>query len=283
MDDSPQLPHVSPQRKGLSIRTVIAIVIAAVLVTGALGYIFLAKPASAQVVRYERPTTTGADPFTPPAVASAPKAAFANSKQPFGGSGDIKVCDREKLIAFLNSHLAQKQAWLDVLGVEAKNFERYVRSLTPVILQKDVRVTNHGFKDGHIYDLQSVLAAGTAVLADRSGGIVVKCYCGNPLTPPVITTDKTTCEDCPPGVVPPPPCTGDCYECPDTGVCPSPAPIDPCPSDGCPEATDPNDYSVETPVPDFSYNTNDNGSQDTSPPGYQQSTDTNTDNSTPAP
>lgn len=274
MEGSAQPPHVTPQRKGLSARTVIAIVLAVALLAGGVTYLIFAKPASAQVVRYEKPTTAGDHPFTAPAVASAPKSAFSN-KQPFGGSGDIKVCDREKLIAFLNSHPAQKKAWLDILGIAPQDFERYVRSLTPVILQHDVRVTNHGFKDGKAYELQSVLAAGTAVLADRSGSIVVKCYCGNPLTPPVITTDKTTCEDCPPGIVPPPPCTEDCYECPDIEVCPSPAPVDPCPSDGCPEPTDPNDYSVETPVPDVPYDT-------AAPPDYNQSTGTNTENS-PAP
>src|SRR5438094_2760004 len=136
MDESPQLRPASSQRKGLSVRTVIAIVVAAVLATGGVAYIVFARPASAQTVRYEKPTTKGPDPFTPPAVATVPTGAFSNSsKQPFGGSGNIKVCDREKLIAFLNSHPAQKRAWLDVLGVDAANFERYVRSLSPVILQ----------------------------------------------------------------------------------------------------------------------------------------------------
>ena len=43
--------------------------------------------------------------------------------------------------------------------------------------------------------------------------------------------------------------------------------------------------SVDTPVPDVPYDTgpSDTTPQETGPPNYEQSTDTNTDNSTPAP
>jgi hypothetical protein len=59
-----------------------------------------------------------------------------------------------------------------------------VAQLTPLILRADTRVTNHGFEDGRVTSFSSILQAGTAVLVDKQGVPVVKCFCGNPLTPP---------------------------------------------------------------------------------------------------
>ena len=56
--------------------------------------------------------------------------------------------------------------------------------LTSVLLRSDTRVTNHGWKNGKITTIQVVLQAGTAVLVDEKGFPVVRCYCGNSLTPP---------------------------------------------------------------------------------------------------
>jgi hypothetical protein len=53
-----------------------------------------------------------------------------------------------------------------------------------MLLRSDTRVTNHGWKNGKITAIQVVLQAGTAVLVDEKGFPVVKCYFGNPLTPP---------------------------------------------------------------------------------------------------
>jgi hypothetical protein len=44
-------------------------------------------------------------------------------------------------------------------------------------------VVNHGFTGGKANPLVSLLQAGTAVLVNRFGLPVVKCYCGNPLKP----------------------------------------------------------------------------------------------------
>jgi hypothetical protein len=38
-----------------------------------------------------------------------------------------------------------------------------------VILQRDTRVTNHGFRNGRATPTQSILQAGTAVLVDEYG------------------------------------------------------------------------------------------------------------------
>jgi hypothetical protein len=56
-----------------------------------------------------------------------------------------------------------------------------------VFLRADTRVTNHGFVNGDVTSAQSVLQAGTAIAVDKYGQPVTKCYCGNPLTAPVMS------------------------------------------------------------------------------------------------
>ncbi len=72
------------------------------------------------------------------------------------------------------------------LGLRTTQIRTYVSGLTDVLLRTDTRVTNHGYEDGIAIPIQSVLQAGTAVFVDKYGSPVVKCYCGNPLTPPVL-------------------------------------------------------------------------------------------------
>src|SRR5258706_80541 len=59
-----------------------------------------------------------------------------------------------------------------------------VAGLTPVILRTDTAVVNHGFVNGQATTVPAVLQAGTAVLVDKNGVPVTKCFCGNPLTQP---------------------------------------------------------------------------------------------------
>ena len=66
----------------------------------------------------------------------------------------------------------------------------YIATLTPMVLTRDTRVTNHGYRDGRATKLQSTLQKGTAVLTDQKGVPRVKCYCGNPLLPPVATSGR---------------------------------------------------------------------------------------------
>jgi hypothetical protein len=102
----------------------------------------------------------------------------------YGGSGDAKVCDAEKLVGYLLANGDKARAFAGALGITAAEIPTYVRSLTPVLLTRDTRVTNHGYANGVATPRQSVLQAGTAVLVDRYGVPRVKCGCGNPLTPP---------------------------------------------------------------------------------------------------
>ncbi|TQC39129.1 LCCL domain protein [Rhodococcus sp. WS4] len=108
----------------------------------------------------------------------------------YGGSLELSVCDKPKLIGFLEQNPGQRGAFEEVLGISDSRV--YVESLTSVILGSDTRVTNHGYENGRPTPLQSVLQAGTAVLVDDRGVPRVRCQCGNPLLPPQPTTSAPT-------------------------------------------------------------------------------------------
>ncbi|MFJ8074310.1 DUF6777 domain-containing protein [Streptomyces sp. NPDC096176] len=158
--------------------------------------------------------STGPDPFTestakdssPPA--STPTAAPSGSPNPpnvtrsvrgstpglYGGTRRTASCDVEKQIKALSSEPATNRAFARVQKIEPPRVPAYLRSLTPVQLRMDTRVTNHGLKDGEPTAYQAVLQAGTAVLVDDRGVPRVRCACGNPLLPPVAQkeTPRTT-------------------------------------------------------------------------------------------
>ncbi|WP_208645802.1 DUF6777 domain-containing protein [Streptomyces nigra] len=103
----------------------------------------------------------------------------------YGGTRDVASCDVEKQIRFLRDDPDKNKAFASVAHVEPSRVPDYLRSLTPVQLRLDTRVTNHGYKDGVATSYQAVLQAGTAVLVDDKGVPRARCACGNPLTPPV--------------------------------------------------------------------------------------------------
>src|SRR5262249_1858198 len=94
-------------------------------------------------------------------------------------------CDVEKQIKALQADPAKNRAYAAQTGVQPAAVPAYLRSLTPVTLRVDTRVTNHGYRDGGATSFQSVLQAGTPVLLDAHGVPRARCICGNPLTPPV--------------------------------------------------------------------------------------------------
>jgi hypothetical protein len=166
----------------------------------------------AQTVTFQKPESPGPDPFTKPADVEGENAvplssADSGAGQPFGGSGSNRVCDRDKLIRFLKANPKRTREWARVLGVSPtfNRVKRYIATLHPVTLTRDTQVTNHAFQDGHAVPFQAILQAGTAVLVDKYGTPVVRCYCGNPLKPAVYT--KTAkCTGCPPAYRPPSQC-----------------------------------------------------------------------------
>lgn len=106
----------------------------------------------------------------------------------YGGTRNVAACDPEALITFLEQHPDKAAAWAGVQGIAVADIRSYVEGLTPVVLTRDTRVTNHGFRNGQAFAHPSVLQAGHAVLVDRWGVPRAKCSCGNPLGPPVPLT-----------------------------------------------------------------------------------------------
>ena len=104
----------------------------------------------------------------------------------YGGTRNYRTCDAAQLVHFLEQNPSKAAAWALTLGINTSQIRQYVSGLTDVILRTDTRVTNHGYESGIAIPLQSVLEAGTAVFVNGYGEPVVKCFCGNPLTAPVL-------------------------------------------------------------------------------------------------
>ena len=168
-----------------------------------------------QVVRFQKPTERGPDPFTPkPADVQGPDRVQVGSG-PYGGTGSDLVCDRELLIKSLRARPERLRAWARVVRIapDYATVARYIRKLRPVTLTRDTRVTNHSFVGGRASGYQAILQAGTAVLVDEDGVPRARCRCGNPLLEPIFIPEAT-CYGCPPNYHPPPECEpwDECYE-----------------------------------------------------------------------
>lgn len=156
--------------------------------------------------------STGQDPFTASStrksvaapVSATPVASAPASNQLRGvdggapglysGTRNSGSCDVEQQIRYFRAAPPRNKAFAAQVGVQPSGVPAYLRSLTPVQLRADTRVTAHGYRDGGATTYQSVLQAGTAVLIDGHGVPRVRCACGNPLTPPVAqrSTPRTT-------------------------------------------------------------------------------------------
>ncbi|MCZ7459365.1 DUF6777 domain-containing protein [Streptomyces sp. WMMC940] len=147
-------------------------------------------------------SAAGRDPFTPSVAtdtrdAEAPsgpntsrigsRTVAVSGAHPglYGGTQNVASCDVEKQIAYLVENESKGSAFAGALRIPKAEVPAYLRSLTPVRLTWDTRVTNHGYRDGRATEYQAVLQAGTAVLVDDRGVPRVRCACGNPLAPAV--------------------------------------------------------------------------------------------------
>jgi hypothetical protein len=148
--------------------------------------------AEAEVVDLEATSTAGENPFmpsvgtdetsvTPPADTGGTFS--GDTAGLYGGTLNVASCDATQMVTFLQQNPDKAAAWAGVLGTTVAQIPTYVSELTPVILRSDTYVTNHGFANGRATTIPAVLEAGTAVFVDKYGTPVVKCYCGNPLTP----------------------------------------------------------------------------------------------------
>ncbi|MEU7606078.1 DUF6777 domain-containing protein, partial [Streptomyces sp. NPDC041003] len=110
----------------------------------------------------------------------------------YGGTRNVVSCDVEKQIGFLGLHPDKGRAFAVSLGIRQPEIPSYLRSLTPVRMGWDTRVTNHGYRNNAPTSYQAVLQAGTPVLVDGRGVPRVRCACGNPLSPPVAVRGRQT-------------------------------------------------------------------------------------------
>ncbi|MFE5370161.1 DUF6777 domain-containing protein [Streptomyces mirabilis] len=128
-------------------------------------------------------------PVTPaanaPESANVTRGVSGSTPGLYGGARNTASCDVEKQVKALQAEPAKNKAFASVEGVQPSAVPAYLRSLTPVQLRMDTRVTNHGYRGGAATDYQAVLQTGTAVLVDGHGVPRVRCACGNPLTPAV--------------------------------------------------------------------------------------------------
>ncbi|MFD3497502.1 DUF6777 domain-containing protein [Streptomyces sp. NPDC058676] len=126
-----------------------------------------------------------ASPTTESAPANAVRGVDGGAPGLYGGTRNVSSCDVEKQITALRAAPPKNRAFASVARVAPSEVPAYLRSLTPLQLRMDTRVTNHGYRDGSATSYQAVLQSGTAVLVDDHGVPRVRCACGNPLTPPV--------------------------------------------------------------------------------------------------
>lgn len=167
---------------------------AVVLIAAAVAVWVLAagNPAAATTVRTE-PIETAVDPFTPPVgddVAltepfepDGARTAAPDEAGVFGGTLEQR-CDPEQLVSYLAEDPALAEGWANTLGITPADIPEYAYDLRSTVLVSDTFVTNHGWSEGQVTSAPAVLQAGTAVMVDDKGAPAVKCYCGNPLTPP---------------------------------------------------------------------------------------------------
>jgi uncharacterized membrane protein YgcG len=199
--DSPKSAGARGGRGWFSRKVIIAILAAAALaLAGVVAALTLTRKSSPTDVTLQSVRTPGANPFMPAVGTDQPRSRplkGAGGTFPggtvglYGGTLKKASCNPQQMVSFLRTHPAKAAAWASVFGIRPAGIPGYVAGLTPVVLRSDTAVTNHGYIDGHVTSFPAVLQAGTAVLIDRYGQPVTKCFCGNPLTQPTAYAQPT--------------------------------------------------------------------------------------------
>ncbi|MFH9011931.1 DUF6777 domain-containing protein [Streptomyces sp. NPDC017943] len=215
----------SVPRVAIVATAVVAAVILAVVLSrpdgGSTGASDAGTSTSSGEVFLEPAADTGPDPFTDStadeksSASPVPPTRASESAGPntlpgvkgdapglYGGTRNVAACDVEKQITFFEQDPDKERAFASVVHKEPSDVPAYLRSLTPVQLRMDTRVTNHGYNGGTPTTYQAVLQAGTAVLVDDRGVPRVRCACGNPLDLPVAQKNAKTTGEAWPGYSP---------------------------------------------------------------------------------
>ena len=170
------------------------------VLSGSVAALILTPTSSPAAVTLEPVGTQGANPFMPPVGTDQSGLRLLpgsggnySGATPglYGGTLRKASCNPQQLVSFLHTHPSKAAAWAGVFGIRPADIPGYVAGLTSAVLRSDTAITNHGYIDGHITSFPAVLEAGTAVLIDRYGQPVTKCFCGNPLTKPMAYTQAT--------------------------------------------------------------------------------------------
>lgn len=173
-------------------------VIVAVLVLAIIGaaVVVFTKGDGDSVARYEAADFATPLPFTEPVLNE--DAGVPVVRGPSDGDAvpvsyiPSQACDPAKL----KRELAQKpdaaRAWAGIFGIETSEIDSFIDGLSSATLIEPLMVTNHDYESGEAIELQSVLAAGTAVLVNDAGEPVIRCACGNPLKPAKGTATEVT-------------------------------------------------------------------------------------------
>ncbi|MFG3409136.1 DUF6777 domain-containing protein [Streptomyces sp. NPDC048142] len=135
----------------------------------------------------DSPSPTGAPDAEPTSATRTVHPVSGAAPGLYGGTRSVAACDVERQSALLTEGEDKARAFAGAADIEAVQIPGYLKSLTPVVLRADAQVTNHGYSAGSATAFQAVLQAGTAVLVDSRGMPRVRCVCGNPLGPPVVT------------------------------------------------------------------------------------------------
>ena len=173
----------------------IPLAVVVVALAGVVGVMALSgdDEASAQEIGLEPVSSAGTNPFMPPVGTDEPDVTppagtggtySGDLVGLYGGTLNQSSCDSQQLVTFLQQNPDKASAWASVVGIQVVDIATYVSELTPVVLRSDTYVKNHGFENGRATPIPAVIQAGTAVLVDKYGTPVTKCYCGNPLSKP---------------------------------------------------------------------------------------------------
>lgn len=141
-------------------------------------------PATTVLAPTAVPTTVPATTTTAAAGVLPVRSVDATRPGLYGGTRNNRACDPEQMITFLAQNPDKAAAWAGAQGIQPADIPAFIRSLTPMVLRADTRVTNFGFRNGVANAKAAVLQAGTAVLVDEYGIPRARCSCGNPLAPP---------------------------------------------------------------------------------------------------
>ncbi|MEU2334379.1 DUF6777 domain-containing protein [Streptomyces sp. NPDC013172] len=186
-------PRIAMLTTAVVVVAALAVVLTRTAGSGGPGEVFLQSANSSGQDPFTRSTATKTVSASAAPVASGAATAPTNEVRGvdggapglYSGTKNSSSCDVEQQIRYFQASPPRNQVFAAQVGVQPAGVPAYLRSLTPVQLRADTRVTGHGYRDGGATTYQAVLQAGTAVLVDAHGVPRVRCACGNPLTPPV--------------------------------------------------------------------------------------------------